>query len=134
MQRKRLVAIGFVAVLPLAVGAWWAVRRSEPSRPPELFGKVEAVRNSERGGTSFLIRSTQPNRPGWESEQNAWHRQYGRLCWVTARDSAPIRQREGGRGEVAVGQMVSAWCSGPMAASQPPIWGGDFVVVEPDDR
>jgi hypothetical protein len=135
MKRKHILAVAaLVGLLLAAAGGWWVYRQSEPSRPPELFGKVEAVRHSDYSGSQFLIRSTQPNRPGWDSAQNTYHRQTGLPCWVTVRDAVPVRQRGGGHGEVAVGQTVSVWCSGPMAASMPPIWGGDLVVIEPADR
>jgi hypothetical protein len=134
MRRKSLAVVAVVAVLLLAIGVWCAIRRSEPTRPPELFGKVEAVRHSERGGTSFLVRSTEPNLSGWDSEQNAHHRAIDMPCWVSVRNGVQVRHRAGGPAEVAVGQTVSAWCSGPMAESMPPIRGGDFVVIEPDDR
>jgi hypothetical protein len=134
MWRKGLVA-AIVVLLPLlAIGTWWVYCRSEPLRPPELFGKVQAIRPADRGVVSFLVRSTQPNRPGWDSEQNAHHRKTDLRCWVRIRSTVLFPRREGGSGPLAVGDTVSVWCSGPMSASIPAIWGGQFVVIEPADR
>ena len=45
----------------------------------------------------------------------------------------PIRGRKGETAEVAVGQTVSAWCSG-LILSDPPGWGADAVIVEAAGR
>ena len=58
----------------------------QPARPPELFGRVEAVRHSEQHGTAFLVRSTKPNSAGWDSEQNVHHRTIDMPCWVGVRE------------------------------------------------
>jgi len=134
MRRKRLIAVIVAAAVLVAALFWLTVRRSEPSRPPEWFGKVVEVRNSAGSCTSFLIRFTTPNLAGWDSEQNAFHRKIDMPCWVAIRDGVTVLHRGGGVGELVVGQTVSAWCSGPMAESKPPIWDADFVVIEPDDR
>jgi hypothetical protein len=106
----------------------------QPLRPPELFGKVEAVRHLEKHGTNILIRSTKPNLAGWDSAQNAYHRSIDMPCWVAIHAGEPGSRRGGGAADLAVGQTVSAWCSGPMYSTDPPQWSGHFVVLEPDNR
>jgi hypothetical protein len=149
MRRNRVIASVVVAALLMAFGAWWGIRppelvrppgppplaapagvASEPLRPPELFGTIEAV----HPGVKFLVRSTRPNTPGWDSPQNEHHRKYDLKCWVLVREGLAIRRRDSGRVEVAVGQTVSAWCSGGMYTTNPPLWSADAVVIEPADR
>ena len=102
----------------------------QPARPPELFGTIEDV----HPGVKFLVRSRQPKTPGWDSPQNEYHRRYDIPCWVLLRADTPIHRREDEPVEIAVGQTVSAWCSGGMYTTNPPGWGGDFVVIERGDR
>jgi hypothetical protein len=102
----------------------------QPPRPPELFGTIEAV----HPGVKLLVRSARPNTPGWDSPQNEYHRRYDLPCWVLLRAGTSVHRRGGEPVEVVVGQTVSAWCSGPMYTTDPPGWGGDYVVIEPGDR
>jgi hypothetical protein len=108
-------------------------QRIPPRRAPELYGTVEQIRGEgEHSTPMFLIRCRQPD-PGMpESEQNVHQRQYDLHVWVWVRNGTPVRRREGGAGQLAVGQTVSAWCSGPQMLTNPVQWPADFVVIESD--
>src|SRR3954452_8322026 len=112
MRKPVLLVAGVAAALLLAAGVWWVFGGGQPSRPPELSGRVEAVRRSGRGVSSFLVRSARPDLPGWRSAGPGRAGGGEVLCWVNAPDAAKVRRRGGGgTGEVEVGQAVSAWCS-----------------------
>jgi hypothetical protein len=52
------------------------------------------------------------------------------LIWL--HPGARVRHQGGGRTELAMGQTVRAWCSGPQLTSFPPQWGAYFVLIESD--
>ena len=89
---------------------------------------VRHCRKCFAGG--FLIRCVQPPAGVPESEQNAHEQRYPSQWVVTVRDGTPVRRRGGGAGAIGIGQTVSVWCSGPVATSNPPQRGADFVVVD----
>lgn len=150
MKRKWYIAIGISAISATCLSAWWFFVR-QPDRPPwwtfprkqdrlpTLFGIVERI-HPEAGTTAetnanfrYRLRATKPNRPDWESSQNAYHRQAERIVdfWVLQR--ASVKNRAGESCTIQVGDTISAWCTGPTAMSHPPIWTADKVIVEPPD-
>ena len=52
------------------------------------------------------------------------------MIWL--QPGATVRHQGGGRTELAVGQTVRAWCSGPRLMTFPPQRGAYFVQIESD--
>lgn len=104
-----------------------------PRRLPELHGTVERLQPGQPPGRqAFFLRCQQPPAGVPESEQNAYERGFPPphvVVWVS---DAQVRRKDGGAARIAVGQRVSAWCSGEVALRNPPGWSADLVIVEVD--
>ena len=115
MKKRRWAIVVALAVALLGVADWWWYNRVPPSRPPELVGVVQAVQ-PDRSGIRFLVKLAP--------------RPTGDMYWVVALKGAHVRQRQGGPGEVAVGQSVSVWQHPGVYATQPPIVYADWVIID----
>jgi len=117
-------------------GAAWLFRSAFPtdpqsSRPPQLFGTVDAVKSDGRGHVSLLITCRRPPLGTVESSQNQWERRLaGPHMWVVVHEKTRVLNDTGGGLPIVAGQTVSAWCSGPIAKTYPPQRSAELVVVE----
>ncbi len=159
MNRTRRVWVVAIALVLAAAGVQWSARRPPappgdppvtqpppaggprapapggvPDRPPDLYGVVERLLPDQPDGQQeFFVRSVQPPAGVPESSQNVWERglpppHVNGVCVADAN----VRRRSVGPARVAVGQTVSAWCSGEVAATYPAGWSADVVVIEAD--
>jgi hypothetical protein len=113
--RRRAVATFAALVLLAGGGAWCALHRPVPGGPPWYVGRIDTEKTY--GGTFLLV----PNGGT-----------FGKSVSIYLHPHAVVERRDGAPATLATGQVVSVWCSGPVAESMPPKVGADLIVIESD--
>jgi hypothetical protein len=119
MRSKRRLLFLLFAIVLMGYGIWWTGRTNTDtpnlSGPPTMMGRIDVAKTI---GGNFLIV------PGDGSAQNGVN--------ITIRPEAKFSRRDGKPVVFRTGQIVSVWCSGPVATSMPPRQFADMVVIEAD--
>jgi hypothetical protein len=123
MRNKRRFVILVLAFALIGAGIWLSGRTpgfghtDQPNLtgPPSITGLIDVEKSY---GGNFLIV------PAGKSFQDS--------VSIGIRPEAKVSRRDGKPVIFKTGQIVSVWCSGPIADSKPPRWGADMVVIESD--
>ncbi|MBN9519505.1 hypothetical protein J0H58_13450 [bacterium] len=95
-----------------------------------MYGLIEEIRRPSPGSLVVRLVCRPPEHPSQKSSQSESEGEQKSVYIVGVGNETVVRQRAGGAGELAEGQVVSVWWTGEIEATYPAQVSAVRVVVE----